>query len=405
MELVAWCRPGAGPRHDTRSVAASFGRTSHTPASVAASCDDAADAHPLVTRATRDRRCRPRRLAGPRRRRTGVGARSRAGGAAEPGLAALRLDDRAARGDRDRRRAGLVALGRPEGRRRASIEPGAPPPHGRDRRGDGRDRVRADVGDRALRHDPVLDPHAPAHPADARGRAAHRPRGAGDADPAGLLVRDEASLGPTGPAFARGPIPRAPAGRVTGIRSRPLVGAFHAAVRRGARGSAAPQRRARAVPRERAPVLVAGRGPRSRAIPDVASSADRVPVHADDHEHVHGDGHPQRRRRPLSALRDRHPAVGAQSTRGPEARRRVHVDRRRPHLHRGDPRGRGGLDRQRRARRVTDRPPGPRGSLPRSGSGSGVWPSGWPTSAGSRARPEGPGPRRPGYTPGIGAAR
>ena len=44
-----------------------------------------------------------------------------------------------------------------------------------------RDRDRAPVRDRALRHDAVLGPHGPAHPAHARRRAAHRPRRAGHA--------------------------------------------------------------------------------------------------------------------------------------------------------------------------------------------------------------------------------
>ena len=193
------------------------------------------------------RRCRPMRIvpfavasatrrggglaAGLARRSRGpvAGAWPGAGRAAAAGSLLFGWTYRAAGGHRDRRRPGLVALGRAAGR--TPRTPRTRVPRRRTvalRRRDGRDRVRADVRDRALRHDPVLDPHGPAHPADARRRAAHRALGAGHAAPAGLVVRDAPSLDPAGPALAGRPRPRAPGRRVARVRGRPVVGALHA---------------------------------------------------------------------------------------------------------------------------------------------------------------------------------
>ena len=64
-------------------------------------------------------------------------------------------------------------------------------------------------GHRALRHEPVLGPHGPARPADARRRAA---AGAGRADhpgPAPELRRDTPSLAPPVPPLARRAVPGA----------------------------------------------------------------------------------------------------------------------------------------------------------------------------------------------------
>ena len=129
----------------------------------------------------------------------------------------------------------------------------------------GRARVRAAVRDRAVRHDAVLGPHGPAHPADAGRRAAPRPR---RPDHAGAAVG--------APATRRRWILPVLHSRVMRVLAHPVIAwlmfaammwasPLLAAVRRGARGPARPRHRARPVPGRRAPLLVAGGRARSGA--------------------------------------------------------------------------------------------------------------------------------------------
>ena len=69
------------------------------------------------------------------------------------------------------------------------------PPDRRLGRGRRRRRVRARLGDRALRHDAVLRPHGPAHAADAGGAAAAAVRGTDHAAAAGLVGRRRGGAG------------------------------------------------------------------------------------------------------------------------------------------------------------------------------------------------------------------
>ena len=100
---------------------------------------------------------------------------------ADAGLAPSGLDVRAVADPRHPRRTRLVVLGRAPGRCRPPCQPRPAPSIRGVRRRDGRPGVRPALRDRSLRHDPLLDPHGPARPADAGGRAADRARGAGDA--------------------------------------------------------------------------------------------------------------------------------------------------------------------------------------------------------------------------------
>ncbi len=149
----------------------------------------------------------------------------------------------------------------------------------------------------AIRHHAVLGPHGPARPADARRGPAAGARRADHARPAGQLARDAPALAAAGAPFAGPPGPRAPGHGLDHVRGDDVGGPFLAAVRRVARGPARPRPRARAVPDRRAAVLVAGGGARSCAVADEPPGADRLPVHADDPEHVPRVRHPERDRR------------------------------------------------------------------------------------------------------------
>ena len=125
-------------------------------------------------------------------------------------------------------------------------------------------RVRAAVGDRALRHDALLGPHGPARPADAGRRAAAGPVRADHPAAAPELVGDAPSLAPAGPPFAGRPVHGLPGHGLGDVRGDDVGGPLLAAVQRVARGPDRPRPRARPVPDRRAPVLVAGGRPRSR---------------------------------------------------------------------------------------------------------------------------------------------
>ena len=92
---------------------------------------------------------------------------------------------------------------------------------------------------------PLLGPHGPARPADARRRAA---AGAGRADhagPAAELAGDAPALAPPGPPLAGRPVPRPPGRRLGDVRGDDVGDPFLAAVQRVARGPADPRPRAR----------------------------------------------------------------------------------------------------------------------------------------------------------------
>ncbi len=210
----------------------------------------------------------------------------------------------------DRSDRGLVAVGGPPGRFGPPAQPRPATANGRLPGRDARPRVRAHLGHRALRHEPLLGPHGPARPADAGGRAAP---GTGRTDhprPALELRRDASSPADPVPSLARRAVPGAPDRRLGDVRGDDVGGPFLAALQRVARGPVDPRHRAHALPVRGIAVLVAGRRSRPRPMADEPPGPYRLPLHADDPEHVPGRRHPQRDGSPLSALRDPGPTVG-----------------------------------------------------------------------------------------------
>ena len=112
-----------------------------------------------------------------------------------------------------------------------------------------RDRGRAPVGDRRLRHDALLDPHGPAPAPDPRRRSADRPRRPDhDSSPGGHAERPP-SGDPADPPLADDEGPLLPGRHLDRLRRRDVGHPLLAAVRRLARGPADPRSRARPVPR------------------------------------------------------------------------------------------------------------------------------------------------------------
>ena len=156
------------------------------------SCDDDADAHarrlriavpPLGRRRRRGRRRRPgprprqrpRRAAVDRRHSPSAGRSSRRSScrSSPPAVGWLRIV----------RRIDRAHPAQPGAARADRRVPGGPR----------RDRDRAAVGDRRLRHDPLLGPHGPAPAADPRRGAADRPRRADHDAPPRLVARTSGS--------------------------------------------------------------------------------------------------------------------------------------------------------------------------------------------------------------------
>ena len=218
------------------------------------SCDDAGDAPPIASS------CVP--AGSPLRSSGWLAGRRRPAAAHGPAPAeppdarepAARLDVRAAaRRSRSRSRS-AGGGGRSGGSTRA--HPGqsrAAPPVGRLRAR----RMLAlafalHLGHRALRHDALLGPHGPAHPADAGRGAAHRPGRADHAAPAASRRRRRASAGSC----------RCSTRASMRVLAFPVVAwlifavvmwvvALLAAVQRGPRGPVRPRPRARPLPRQR----------------------------------------------------------------------------------------------------------------------------------------------------------
>ena len=175
--------PGPNRGHATRSACVSRAQTGSAATlpttAPMRSCDDAADGRSSLDPRYALRWSLARSLAALAAAVPVAGPRPRPDRAADARLAAPRLDVRAAPDPRPSRwpsAAWLWAV-----RRVDAAHPAQPGPAPADRGVPGRDagaRVRPAVRHRALRHDAVLDPHGPARPADARGGAAHRARGA-----------------------------------------------------------------------------------------------------------------------------------------------------------------------------------------------------------------------------------
>src|SRR5688572_20167863 len=247
-----------------------------------------------------------------------------------------------------------------------------------------RDRGRAAVRDRALRHDAVLGPHGPAPAAPPRGRSAAGPGRAGDAAaPGGEPVGPQA-LAPARPPLDADRRARASGRRLDDVHARHLGQPLLATVRPGARERGRPPAGARGVPRLGAHVLVAGGRGRSRTAPPRPPGAGPVRAPPNAPQLVPGDGDPLRLDPALPALRlprgaVRHPAAGRST-----ACRRDHVAGRRRGVHPRRARDRGGLDAPRRARRA--------GRGPAGGCAAGADPgAGRPARRGSNQRGFGTG--------------
>ena len=137
-------------------------------------------------------------------------------------------------------------VGRPAGQRGPSGQPGPAPPDRGVLRRDAGARLRAAVGDRALRHDALLGPHGPARAADAgRGaRCSPWPR----RSPCSCALSspgDPPSLDPAGPPFAGRAVPGLPGHGLGDVRGDDVGGPLLAAVQRVARGPVHPRPRAR----------------------------------------------------------------------------------------------------------------------------------------------------------------
>ena len=204
----------------------------------------------------------------------------------------------------------LPVGGAPRGRG-APREPGAPAAGGGVRRRDPRDRDRAGVRRRALRHHPVQRAHGPAHPADDGRGAAARARCADHAAAAVRARRRPAALDPARAAQPRRSRPHVPGRGVGALRRGDVGEPLLAAVRRGARASAHPPGRAPDLPVGGAALLVAGGRGRPRAVAPAAPAADPLCLPPDAAEHVPGAGDLQRGRAAVRALRDARPAAGS----------------------------------------------------------------------------------------------
>ena len=162
-----------------------------------------------------------------------------------------------------------------------------------------------------------------------------------------------------------------------------------AALRRGAGGPAAPRPRARPLPGDCAPVLVARRRARPQPMAPAVPGARLLPVPPDAPQLPARGRDPLLGAGPLPALRDDRAAVAALAPGGPAARRRDHVGRGRRRVPGCDPAGDRGLDAPRRG---GDAPARGRGGCP-----------------GSRRQAPAVGSRRPrvpaAQAEGIGASR
>src|SRR5487761_2071448 len=179
-----------------------------------------------------------------------------------------------------RSRRGLP-VGRSTGGRGPPGEPGSAGPTRLLPAGPRRDRDRAAIRHRALRHHALLRPHAPA-------RDPHLPRRAGDragrADHAGPASRHAgraAALGPAHPPLAHRPGDRPPARRLAPLHRRDVGNPLLAALRRRARERLAARPGARALPGELDALLVAHGGPRPEPVADEPPGTPPVHVPGD----------------------------------------------------------------------------------------------------------------------------
>ena len=207
-------------------------------------------------------------------------------------------------------------------------------------------------------------------------RAADRACRADHAAPPARFPGDAAAGRAADPPLAGDALHQLPGGGVDRLRGSHVGGAFLAALRRGAREPARPRPRARAVPRSRPAVLVAGRRGRPGAVAPGAPEPFALHIPADAPEHVPGGDHPQRHGPALPALRVARAALArldGDRPRRPAPRRRDHVGRWRPAVHRGARRGRLGLDAARGGKHGAGGSPRRRGArrdpIPRGGPG------------------------------------
>ena len=252
---------------------------------------------------------------------------------------ALRSAGRRAAG----RDGGRLSLGRSPGQPRAPRQPAAADPdvavHERPRR----DRRGVALTDRGVRGLSVQRPHGPAPAADARRAAAAAGGRTDHPDAPGQHADDPATpaVGAPQPGREGDLVP----GRDLGALRRGELGmALQHALRRGAREPAAPLLPARDLPRGGPPLLVAGRRRRSLAVADALPGAPLLPLPGAAAELVPRRRAPERRHRPLPALRHEPADLGAEAARGPAARRSPHVGGRRHCLPRRDGRRHRGLD-------------------------------------------------------------